>query len=120
MSRRRNYSADDYAYDDDYDEEEYGGGSGIVPEDAPPGFVVDLDCVKKGSEVAARFSEDGCWYPALVDQVQEQGSIENARPTERGYRPASVICASHPLRCPGPPPCRRSSAARAARRPSTR
>eukprot|EP01050_Picozoa_sp_SAG11_P026611 SAG11_NODE_6437_length_1313_cov_3.048600_1_plen_159_part_10 len=66
---------------DDYDTADYdqgdepapppsgGGGEEGLPADAPDGFVLDLRSVKAGSAVAARFSGDGFWYPAVVDRV---------------------------------------------------
>jgi hypothetical protein len=81
--------ADDYAgYEDDYDYDADCGAVGTADAAAhhhdgsqpPEGYVADLRGVAEGSEVAARFSEDGCWYPAVVNVVIPTEPPHNREP----------------------------------------
>jgi hypothetical protein len=80
---RGKFAHDDY--DDGYDDydpadyEEVGGGVEQPPQQQqpqaddpfapPPGYRTDLSAVTAGSHVAGCFTEDGVWYPAVVDEV---------------------------------------------------
>ena len=101
MSRKANakydaYDEDDYGYDDDdygYDD----GGGSYEPEPAaaaaaaasdpyapPPGYAPDLSDVEAGSHVAARFTEDSVWYPAVIDVVVDDGQQYTVTYTQFG------------------------------------
>jgi hypothetical protein len=100
MSRKANakydaYDEDDYGYDDDdygYDD----GGGSYEPEPAaaaaaaadpyapPPGYGPDLSDVEAGSHVAARFTEDSVWYPAVIDAVVGDGQQYTVTYTQFG------------------------------------
>ena len=74
MSRRKLH-ADDYddGFDDydprDYEQTSLHGSGGTELEPPPEGYHSDLRAVKSGSHVAGCFTEDGQWYPAVVDEV---------------------------------------------------
>ena len=87
------------------------------PYSPPPGYHSDLSRVVVGSHVAGCFTEDGVWYPAVVDQVipgERPGEASSYFVTYTQYGNSEMIPAERLRAEPGSGPSQAEAEAAAA------